>query len=197
MTILISTIYKGSAVIQAIKLFEPQKVYLIVDDPIDDVRKNTINMMREIFTTLEFIQVPAKIYDIVDIAHATIKTIDSEKGNKIIIHISEGRKTMSLGVLFGAYAVRDKVNSAYYITEEANSPIQIPLVDLKVSTKKQKILESIKQGKNTVNLLEKEMGTSSATLYVQLKELRDDGLLSKNNKLTEMGKIVLLNNRNS
>jgi len=193
MTILISTIYKGSAVIQAIKLFNPNKVYFIVDDPLDDIRKNSIKMMKDIFPLLNFEMISTKIYDIVNIANKTIEVIKKESNEKIIIHISEGRKTMSLGLLFGAYVMRKNVDSAYYIIEETNVPIQLPLIELSVSPKKKEILKSINEGKSSVQELEKELKMNSATIYVHLKDLRDKGILSKENRLTEMGRIVLLN----
>jgi CRISPR locus-related DNA-binding protein len=192
MNILISTIYKGSAVIQAIKLFEPEKVYLIVDDPIDDVRKNSIIMIKDIFPSINFIEVSAKIYDIVEIANKTIETIKKESGNKIMVNISEGRKTMSLGLLFGTYVMKKEVHSAFYIVEETNSPIQLPLIEMKISSKRKDLLRKIADGKRTVAELEKETGTNPATLYVHIKELRDSGMITKENKLTEMGRIVLL-----
>src|SRR3989344_2899640 len=96
MTVLISTIFKGSAVIQAIKLFEPKKVYFVVDDPIDDIRKHSVNMIKDIFPSVEFEQISAKMYDIVEIAQKTMEVINKESSEKIIVHISEGRKTMSL-----------------------------------------------------------------------------------------------------
>lgn len=194
MNVMISTIYKGYAVIQSIKLFDPEKVYLIVDDPIDDVRKNSIVMVKDIFPSIQFIEISSKIYDIVEIANKAIDVIKKETGNKIMVNISEGRKTMSLGLLFGAYVMKKEVNSAFYIVEETNSPIQLPLIEMKISTKKEGILRLIADGKRTVAELEKETGITPATLYVHIKELRDSGLITKENRLTEMGKIVLLNN---
>jgi CRISPR locus-related DNA-binding protein len=195
LSILISTIYKGSAVIQAIKLFSPTKIYFIVDDPLDDIRKNTLEMINDLFPSIDTIQLSTKIYDIVNIAKTTIEVIKKESEKEIIIHISEGRKTMSLGVLFGAYVMRDFVDSAYYIVEETNQPITIPLIELKVSSKKREIMKAINDGSNTVEKLEKKCGIKPSTLYVHLKELRDDGLVTKTKelKLTEMGQIILLN----
>jgi CRISPR locus-related DNA-binding protein len=193
MTVLITTIFKGSAVIQAIKLFEPKKVYFIVDDPIDDIRKHSVNMIKDIFPSVKFEQISAKIYDIVEIAQKTMEAIKKESSEKVIVHISEGRKTMSLGALFGAYVLRDKVDSAYYIAEETNAPIRLPLIELKVSAKKHELLKLISDGKKSTSELQKGMKITSATLYVHIKELRDEGILTKENNLTEMGKIVLLN----
>jgi len=194
MTVLISTIFKGSAVIQAIKLFNPKKVYFIVDDPLDDIRKHSVNMIKDLFSSIEIKTVPAKIYDIVEIAKKTMEVINKESSDKIIVHISEGRKTMTLGTLFGAYVLRKKVDSAYYIVEETNSPIRLPLVTLRVSKKKYELLKLMAEGKKSIQELQKKMNNiASATMYVHIKELRDEGLLTKDNKITEMGKIVLLN----
>ena len=194
MKILISTIWKGSAVIQAIKLFSPDKVFFIVDEPLEDIRKNSIDMIKELFPNLKYDTIPTKIYDIVGIARSVMDIIESEKGNQIIVHISEGRKTMSLGLLFGAYVKRKLVNSAYYIAEETNTPIQLPLIDLKLSKQKIQLLQKINDGVSSISELEKAIEVKAPTIYVHLKELRDDGFLNKENKLTEMGRIILLNN---
>ena len=130
MNVLISTIYKGSATIQAIKLFKPQKIFFIIDDYNDSIRAHSVKMIKDLFPEISVVEIPIKMYDIVDIAKHTIEIINSESKNKIIVHISEGRKTMSLGVLFGAYVMMDKVDSAYYIIEETiniseNAPLLI------------------------------------------------------------------------
>ncbi|MCF7860887.1 CRISPR locus-related DNA-binding protein [Candidatus Woesearchaeota archaeon] len=194
MKILISTIWKGTAVIQAIKLFKPQKVYFIVDEPLEETRRSSIAMIKDLFSEIEYQQVSAKIYDIVGISKSVIDIIDKEKGNKITIHISEGRKTMSLGLLFGAYVKRKSVDAAYYITEETNTPIKLPLVELKLSSKKVILLEKIKKGLTDIEKISKQLDIKPATVYVHMKELRDEGFLDDKNQITEMGNIVLLQN---
>ena len=194
MKVLISTIWKGSAVIQAIKLFSPNKVFFIADEPVEDIRNNSINMIKELFPNLEYKTVSTKIYDIVGIAKSVMDIIESETGNEIIVHISEGRKTMSLGLLFGAYVKRELVSSAYYITEETNTPIQLPLVKLKLSKQKIRLLQKINEDISSMPELEKALNVKAPTIYVHMKELRDDGFLNKENKLTEIGRIILLNN---
>ena len=194
MKVLISTIWKGSAVIQAIKLFSPNKVFFIADEPVEDIRNNSINMIKEIFPNLEYKTVSTKIYDIVGIAKSVMDIIESETGNEIIVHISEGRKTMSLGLLFGAYVKRELVSSAYYITEETNTPIQLPLVKLKLSKQKKGLLQKIDENITSISELAKKLKIKAPTVYVHMKELRDDGFLNKENKLTEIWRIILLNN---
>src|SRR3989344_3054244 len=194
MKVLISTIWKGSAVIQAIKLFSPNKVFFIADEPVEDIRNNSINMIKELFPNLEYKTVSTKIYDIVGIAKSVMDIIESETGNEIIVHISEGRKTMSLGLLFGAYVKRELVSSAYYITEETNTPIQLPLVKLKLSKQKKGLLQKIDENITSISELAKKLKIKAPTVYVYMKELRDDGFLNKENKLTEIGRIILLNN---
>lgn len=196
MQVLISTIYKGSAVIQAIKLFSPKKIYFIVDKPIDEIRKNSIQMIKDLFPDIDLKQVPVKTYDIVNIANETIKIIRKESKNDIKVHISEARKTMGLGLLFGAYVMKKEIDSAYYIIEETNQPLKLPLMELKVSKKKKEILKYISEGTNSVEILSEKLNIQSSTLYVHLKELRDDGIITptKDLKLTDMGKIILLNN---
>jgi CRISPR locus-related DNA-binding protein len=192
-TVLISTIYKGSAVIMAIKEFFPDKVYFLVDDPIDDIRKNTINMIKDLFKEIKIEQISAKIYDIIDIAEKSVSVIKKESKNKVILHISEGRKTMSLGLLFSGYLMKDKIESIYYLMEENNHAIKLPLFSLKVSSKKRALLTEISRGTTSVDKLGKTLNILSSTLYVHLKELRDSGFITKDLNLTDMGKIVLLN----
>lgn len=194
MKILISTIWKGSAVIQAVKLFSPDKIFFVIDEPLEDIRKNSIDMIKELFPNIIYNTISAKIYDIVSIAKAVVDIIEQEKNNEIIIHISEGRKTMSLGLLFGAYVKKGNVHSAYYITEETNTPIQLPLIDLKLSKRKKQLLRKINENIVSKAELEKILKIKTPTIYVHLKELRDDGFLTKDNKLTEMGRIILLDN---
>ncbi len=192
MTVLISTIYKGSAVIQAIKLFAPTKIFFVVDDTEQDIRKNSVRMIKDLFPNIPIQEITVKIYDIVDIAREVMQVIEKENNDKIIVHISEGRKTMSLGLLFGAYIMRRHVDSVYYITEETNVPIRLPLVEFKVSGQKKDILQKINDGASSVQELESSLGIKNTTLYVQMKELRDDGFLNKDNKITDLGKMVLL-----
>jgi CRISPR locus-related DNA-binding protein len=185
----------GSAVIQAVKLFSPNKIFFIVDKPIDEIRKNTIQMIKDLFPKIDLIQIPVKTYDIVNIANETITIIKKELENDITVHISEGRKTMSLGLLFGAYVMKKYIDSAYYIIEETNQPLKLPLIELKVSKKKKEILKYISEGNCSVDTLSKKLSVKPSTLYVHLKELRDDGIITstKDLKLMDMGKIILLN----
>ena len=192
MGILITTIWKGSAVIQAIKLFAPDKVYFVVDDPMDAIRQNTIKMIKELFPNLAYNEISLKIYDLVGIAKSTIELIEKEKEEKITIHISEGRKTMSFGLLLGAYIQKEYINSVYYITEETNTPIQLPLLELKLSKQKRELLKKIQDNVDSVTELEKVLDIKAQTIYVYMKELRDEGFLNKENKITETGRIVLL-----
>jgi CRISPR locus-related DNA-binding protein len=180
---------------QAIKLFSPTKIYFIVDKPIDEIRKNSIGMIHDLFPEIDTKQVFVKTYDIVNIANETIKIIKKESKNNIKVHISEARKTMSLGLLFGAYVMKKEIDSTYYIIEETNQPLKLPLIELKVSKKKKEILNLISEGNNTVEILSEKLNVQPSTLYVHLKELRDDGMITKTKdlKLTDMGNIVLLN----
>ena len=192
MQVLISTIWKGTAVIQAIKLFSPEIIYFIVDTPIEERRAHSIQMIKDLFPKLKIYEVPVKTYDIVNIAYESIKVIQKESKNNIIIHVSEGRKTMSLGLLFGSYVMKKNIDSAYYIVQETNQPLKIPIIELKASKKKKEILKNISEGTNTVEGLVQKLNINTSTLYVHLKNLRDDGLITKDIKLTDMGKIVLI-----
>ena len=194
MKILISTIWKGSAVIQAIKLFSPNKVFFIADEPVEDIRNNSINMIKELFPNLEYKTVSTKIYDIVGIAKSVMDIIESETGNEIIVHISEGRKTMGLGLLFGAYVKRELVSSAYYITEENSQLLSLPLLSFGVGESKKKLLTEISKGNGEVKKIEKKLSIGPSAVYQHVQELKDEGYLEKDKelKLTDLGRIMIL-----
>jgi len=193
-TVLITTIYKASSVIQVMRRFSPKKVYFIIDDPEDDVRKNSINMIKDLFSEVKFgPEIKVKIYDIVNIASECINVIYKERVNRIIMNVTEGRKTMSFGMLLASYVMKKNIDSVYYIIEETNQPIKLPIVQLSITEKKAMILKELRKGIMDIGELERITSMKPGTLYVHLKDLRDEGFITKDNKLTEMGEVVLLN----
>ena len=106
MKILLSTIYKGTAVIQAIKSFSPNKVYFIIDEPLDETRQTSINMVKDLFPEIEYDQVSGKIYDIVNIAKSVIDTIEKEKGNMSAVAKSLGISRPTLYSKMAKYNIK-------------------------------------------------------------------------------------------
>ncbi|MFC2133836.1 CRISPR-associated CARF protein Csa3 [Bacteroidota bacterium] len=193
MKVLIATIFEGRSNLQTIPTISPEKIYFIVDTPIHEKRQTAINAIQHKYPEIKIEKVFVKHYDVVDVAKNVIGVMESEKSNELFVNITEGRKTMSIGLLFGAYMMKEFVKSVFYITEETNDQISLPLVDLKVKNGRKDLLELIKNGTSSTDELSKKLDITSGHLYVQLKELRDKGFISKENKITELGKIAILN----
>ena len=130
---LISTIYEGNAVKAAIIKFSPDKVIIITSKPKDE-RKSTsrksVKDLRNRYKTIKIEVADTSVYEIPKIVNDVCKVIDKEhkSGNDILLHISEGRKTQSLGVLFAGFIKKDKIKGVYYFIEETNKAIPMPLL---------------------------------------------------------------------
>ena len=159
---LISTIYEGEATNAAIIKFSPDKVILIGVDKSDPERKSnlkkSIDSLKSRYKTLKFEVLDTSVYEIPKIVNDVCKAIDKEHsaGNEVVLHISEGRKTQSLGALFAAYIKKDKVKGAYYLIQETNQALAMPLLDFKLSATKTQILREAASGNKKVsNIIKK------------------------------------------
>jgi CRISPR-associated protein Csa3 len=202
--VLITTFYEGYAVKQAILKLSPEKVIILIDDPKDSSKKekmyeilNSIEQFYKPHVTFEKLKISS--YDIPKITSEVIKKIDEEceKGNKILIHVTEGRKISSLGLLFSSYMRRDKVEGAYYITEEDHSLINLPLINFQISEIKKQLLKEIFLGKSETSSLLKEVSdVGKSAIYQNLKELKQEGYIqngdNKELSITDLGRIVIL-----
>lgn len=192
----ISTVFSGRAIKVVIKNLKPDKLILIVDDPIHETKKATIDELKESFKGIFDIEImKTSLYDIPEIMKQVTKKIDDEfeKGNEIILHITEGRKITSLALLFSGYAREKKVSKSYYVEEEGDKMLPLPvIVKFDVSDNKKKFLQEIEKGiVNTANIM-KDLNIKPSAVYKYIKELKNDGYLEnvKDLKLTEIGRIV-------
>ncbi len=192
--VLISTIYEGKATKVAITKLSIDKLILLVDDPINKTREKTVSNLKKSFgdvIDIETLKTP--VYEMSKIINKVKNVIEKEsKKNKILLHISEGRKITSLSLLFAGYLMKDKVNSAYYITEEENKIISLPMVNFKLGESKTKILREIKKGNNKPNELINKLSIKQSAIYQHIQELKEDGYLEddKELKLTNLGRIM-------
>ena len=192
---IISTVYSGEAVKLMLSRFKPDKIIMLrAKDSDPDTEKEiskTVGKLQRAFPKITFEKTETTMYDLVDITKAVVKAINAEKGNDVLLHITEGRKTMSLGMLYAGYLKKDSVLGAYYAIEENYTILQLPLPDFSISPPKKKILKLLGQGKTPkqiTNITKK----SPAIIYTHLKEMKKDGFITENNELTDAGRIVLL-----
>ena len=106
--VVISTVYSGRSIKVAIKELSPNKLILIVDKPIDKTKEETVKEIKKFYgEILEIETLTTSLYDIPEIMEKVIKVIDEEykKENEILLHITEGRKTTSLALLFAGISI--------------------------------------------------------------------------------------------
>jgi CRISPR-associated protein Csa3 len=135
------------------------------------------------------------LYDIPEIMKNVTKKIDDEyeKGNEIILHITEGRKITSLALLFSGYARKNKVSESYYVEEEGDKMLPLPvIVKFDISENKKKFLQEIEKGIKDTDKIMKNLNIKPSAVYKYIKELKSEGYIkdSKDLELTDVGKIV-------
>lgn len=201
--VVISTFYEGYAVKSAITKLSPDKLILLIDDSQkgsqnEKSRKALEELKKFCARVLEIQEAKIKAYDIPKIIEKCSELIKEEnkEGNEIIVHITEGRKITSLGLLFAAYLKKEKVAAAYYITQEENKLITLPLIPMQLGESKKLILQEINKGARGVNKLQSRLKIKSV-IYDHIRELRNEGYIenNKNNKelkLTDLGRIMIL-----
>src|SRR3989344_2249192 len=187
---LISTIYEGSATNAAIIKFSPDKVVIITSKPKDEKKstsRKSIAQIKNKYKIIQFEIFDTSIYEIPNIVNDVCKAIDKEHkaGNEIILHISEGRKTQSLGVLFAGFIKKDKIRGVYYFIEETNKALPMPLLDFKISSTKAMILREMASGNKKVADIIRKSKKSKAMIYVHINELKKDGYITENLEITD------------
>lgn len=195
---LISTIYEGRAIKVAIKELSPSRVVLIVDEPLNKIRKKTVEEIKKIFDDILEIEIlKTSVYDLFKIAKDVVKKIDSEikSKNQIYVHVSEGRKPVFLGTLFAAYLRRENITGTYYVKEEDNQILSLPLLHIGVKNTKKRLLQELAKGNGKVQRLMEKLDVNKQMVYAHIQDLKKEGYLVNEDKkleLTDFGKICLL-----
>jgi len=199
--VVISTIYEGFAINHIIPKLSPNKLILLIDEPKVAEKKKKMN---EVIKTIKsffkdsIIVETEKIssYDIPKIMSEVIRIIDKEskEGNEIMVHVTEGRKTTSLAVLFAAYMRKENVKGAHYLTEEEHNIINLPLLSFDINGNKKIILKEISKGDDNPIILMEKLKLKKSAMYRNIDELKNEGYLENNKelKLTSLGRIVIL-----
>jgi len=195
---LISTIFEGEATGAAIIKFSPDKVILIGVDKSDPERKTNlkknIDKLKNKYKTIKFEILDTSVYDIPKIVDDVSKAIDKENklGHEITLHISEGRKTQSLGTLFAGYIKKDKIKGVYYLIEETGKALPMPLLNFKLSQTKTQILQELAKGNKKVSDIINKTKKSKAMIYTHITELKKNGYITENMEITDAGRICIL-----
>ena len=194
---LISTIFEGYATKAAIIKFSPDKVVIITSKPKDEKKSTSRKSIKDIkdkYKTIKVEVVDTSVYEIPKIVYDVCKVIDRENklGNEVLLHISEGRKTQSLGVLFAGFIKKDKIKGVYYFIEETNKALPMPLLDFKISPTKTMILKEFASGNKKVSEIIKKTKKSKAMVYSHITELKKNGYITEDMEITDAGRICIL-----
>jgi len=191
---LITTIFEGGAVLAAINKLSPDKLIVIVPDPMGKERKKAIGQIKETFSYLKVELLKTKLYDIPVIVKDVCKSIEKEykEGNDVSIHLSESRKTQSFGSYFGGLLCKNKIKGIFYIEQESGHVLPLPLLNFKLSKTKTMILKEICNGNKSIPSIIKKSGKEKSIIYQHVKVLKSEGYLTEDLKLTDSGRIVVL-----
>jgi len=195
--VLITTTYSSESIILAITKLSIERVYLLIDKKPDDYQKETIKQITETFgNVIEIIDKKIEVYDFVSIAKTVTDLLDSiSRKDEIYVNTTPGRKTQSLGLLFGCYSRPKYVKKIFYVPEESKDMITLPILSFDITDSQKEVLDNIEKI-DTPAALASEVETSKAMLYRNIKDLMDRGFIEPKEgqgyKLTDAGKIAKL-----
>ena len=188
--------YKANVIINTVKMFGGDKLFIFHGVPNERV-SNEIKKVKDAipssFIPSQFIQVDH--YDIVSIIKKVRKIINQEylEGNTIFVNISSGRKTLAFGTQLACYIEYNKINRLFYLTEEKNELIDIPILIWEITEPKKDIIDLINRGVNNLKDIAYKMGLSNSMTYKHINELINENYINKENDfyvLTLKGKMI-------
>jgi CRISPR locus-related DNA-binding protein len=191
--VLISTIYEGKATPIVVYKLSPAKLILLVTHKEDEKRKKAVEEIKSKFGGLLQIEiVKTDEFDVTKITQDVLSAIRKEEGNEIYIHVSEARKTMMLGALFAGYVAKDGVKGIYYVREDNNEILSLPLLDFKLGATKEELLRELEKGNKDAIKISEKLKIHKSIVYVHIKDLQKRGYLTEDWDLTPAGKIVVM-----
>lgn len=197
MKVLIATLYNPDPVLLACTRLGPERLILLIDDEPDKSQKESLHLIKNsLGRVLDIKEVKIPKYEIVAIAKEIVKIIDLQpKDDELYFNITAGRKTQSMGVLFGTYARSKYVKKIAYNPEEDKSAVvYLPILSFRLNESQQIILDNIDRKKiSTYADLAKETGLSNAMVYRSLDELKNIDFVEVTDngfKITDAGKIA-------
>jgi CRISPR-associated protein Csa3 len=174
---------------------------LLIDDSqkgfgSEKMKKALAELKKFYSNILEIQEGKIKAYDLPQIIEKSSELIRKEKeaGNEVIVHITEGRKITSLGLLFGAYLNKEKISGAYYITEEENKLVSLPLLSFHVGESKKQILKQIHSGNGVIKEMQDKLKIKQSATYQHVQELKHEGYIENDKELmlTDLGRIMVV-----
>jgi CRISPR locus-related DNA-binding protein len=198
--VLITSIYSGNAIKEAIIRLSPTDIILVFEDDPPTTKQEAIKTLKKFFSeSISFSELKLNsLYDISDITKKIVEKIDSLKEENIFIHISEGRKTLSFAMSFAAYLRKDNIEGLYYVMEENNHLLKMPLLKMfQLNETEEIILKELVKNKKSINELLGKITKekSRSVFYKYLKELQKESCIIIQDDLVEItpfGKMALI-----
>src|SRR3989339_853229 len=199
MKVLIATLYNPDPVLLACTRLSPERLILLIDEEPDKKQKEALDLIKNsLGRVLDIKEEKIPKYEIVSIAKEVVKIIELQpRDDEIYFNITAGRKTQSIGVLFGAYTRSEYVRKiAYNPEEDKTAVVYLPILSFRLNESQQTILENIDRKKITTYAdLAREAGLSSAMVYRSIAELKSMDFVEITDngfKITDAGKIARL-----
>ncbi len=196
--VLIATIYHHYAVIASASKFSISELILLIDDkPNKTMQKNIKLIEGSLGSVMKIRKIQTELYDINSIATHIVAAIDSiHIKNEIYIDITAGRKSMSLGFLFAAYARMKRIKKICYVTEDTRKIIFLPRMSYSFNQSQREILQIINKNTNITTLqLSEKINLSRGLVYRYITELIEHDAIEKDEDvliLSDFGKIFVL-----
>jgi CRISPR-associated protein Csa3 len=200
MNVMIATLgFEAEPLIIGMQTFNVKKLILIREmDPPSEAKKIE-SLMQNTFGAIVDIEVKEvqNWYDILGLVDLVTYLINSEhdKGNRVFVNITGGRKTGSISALLGVFKNIDKVSEVFYVTEEAHQVLPIPKISWSLHKTKLDLLRMINKGVSDIEVLKDELDISRTMTYTHLRDLKEQGLISETSEgyeLTLAGKLILI-----
>jgi CRISPR locus-related DNA-binding protein len=197
--ILISTLYNPNPAMLSTTRIGAERIFLLMSDVPEKRQDESFKLIKDsLGKVIEVKAIKVNMYDIVAIAKECVKIIDAQPNeDDIYADVTSGRKTLSVGLLFAAYARHERVKKIMYLPDEdkGSTVINLPRLSFKLTESQKSIMEYIETEKyESIASLAKVIELSTAMLYRAIDELKDMDLISTENglRLTDAGKIARL-----
>ena len=198
MRVLVSTIFSAEPTILAATRFSPDRIIgLVSEEPTAEQTKAVELVKNSLGSVLQFSVRKIPPYDVVktaDIVATMIDTLSSD--DELIFNVTSGRKTQSMGVLFGAYARATRVRKIVYLADDKKTVVHLPILSFSFNETEKALLEAIEDGRyESTALLAEAIDRSPAMVYRALDELKRQDYVEVTDtgfKLTDAGRIARL-----
>jgi CRISPR-associated protein Csa3 len=196
--ILISTIYEHNSLMLCATRFSVEKIILLVDNEPKPEQKEAIKIVKSALGgVVDIKEVSVAVYDIVDVAKKVVDILDSMKPNDYVyVNATAGRKTQSLGLIYGCYARINNVKELVYVTEEDKQIINLPKLSIEINGSQCDMLKLVEHCKfQSIMEMSEKIEKSRAIVYRNFETLKDKGMLKQTDngiEITDFGKLVLL-----